>query len=181
MYAMPIFTFDAAITAPTEKGTRKGKRSSKSVAADSEEKPVEPSEFLWRINEMLLHRYKSIDSQGMLPESYDCFAIYFEFMRSSPHTRQLVLDILGYIPDTSGPTGTIPSRLHANVVHEMENYLLSESEDFSVFHEFNGLRGVFVVDTAGENADRVVVVVVAYSVDLLFPSQCFFATSWWPW
>ena len=154
MYAMPIFTFDAAITAPAaEKDAHKGKqRSSKSVVEESEEKPLEPSEFLWRINEMLLHRYKSIDSQRLLPESFDCFAIYFEFMRSSPHTRQLVIDILGHIPDTSGPTGTIPSRLHANVVHEMENYLLSESQDFSVFHEFNGLRGVFVVDTAGENS-----------------------------
>ena len=147
---MPIFTFDSAITAPVEKKTSEGKqRSSKS---DSGEKPLEPSEFLWIINEMLLHRYKSMEIQGLLPESYDCFAIYFEFMRSSPHTRQLVIDILGYIPDTSGPTGTIPSRLHANVVHEMENCLLAESEDFSVFHEFNGLRGgVFVVDTAGKN------------------------------
>jgi hypothetical protein len=74
-------------------------------------------------------------------------------MRSAPHTVQLVVDILGSVPETSGPTAAIPSRLHSNVVREMENHLKSESEDFSVFHEFNGLRGVFAVDTAGDDDD----------------------------
>ena len=140
MYAMPIFTFDAASPASADVNA---------LISQSEDNPSAPSEMLWRIHEMLLHRYKSIGSQGILPENFDCFAIYFEFMRSSPRTSQLVIDILGQVPALSGPTAAIPSRLHSNVVHEMENHLKCDSKDFSVFHEFNGLRGVFAVDTAG--------------------------------
>ena len=106
--------------------------------------------MLRHINEVIMQKFSSVNTTAWVAENYDCFAIYFEFMRSMPHTKQHVLDVFGCIPTTSGPTGAIPSRLHAYVAEEFDKCLKTESEDFNIFHEFNGLHGVFTVDTAGE-------------------------------
>jgi hypothetical protein len=120
----------------------------------------------WDVHRKLIIRFLQIDPAHYNAENYDCFAIYFELMRALPLTRQLVLDIVNSqnrsssadsdriyyhsgIPDPSGPTAAIPSRLHASTVHVMETHLQFESSELEVFHEFNGLHGVFAVDSAG--------------------------------
>ena len=124
------------------------------------------TKLLWDVHRKLIIRFLQIDPAYYNAENYDCFAIYFELMRALPLTRQLVLDIVNSqnrsssadsdriyyhsgIPEPSGPTAAIPSRLHASTVHVMETHLQFESNELEVFHEFNGLHGVFAVDSAG--------------------------------
>jgi hypothetical protein len=69
-------------------------------------------------------------------------------MRVVPKGSELVMDILGYHPRTSGPSATIQSKLHAKTSNSMLTHLLNHSIDFDIFNEFNGLQGVFPIDTA---------------------------------
>eukprot|EP00597_Dinobryon_sp_UTEXLB2267_P019376 CAMPEP_0201108686 /NCGR_PEP_ID=MMETSP0812-20130820/62647_1 /ASSEMBLY_ACC=CAM_ASM_000668 /TAXON_ID=98059 /ORGANISM="Dinobryon sp., Strain UTEXLB2267" /LENGTH=311 /DNA_ID=CAMNT_0047370251 /DNA_START=179 /DNA_END=1114 /DNA_ORIENTATION=+ len=137
------------------------------------------TELLWDIHRLLISRFLQIDPAHYNPENYDCFAIYFELMRALPYTRQLVLDVIhsqnnsnsmnggdsnrtyyySAIPEPSGPTAAIPSRLHASTVQVMQSHLQFESNELEVFHEFNGLHGVFAVDTAVFYRDELIALV----------------------
>ena len=60
---------------------------------------------------------------------------------------QTVLQEYGIEPAYSGPSATIPSRLHAFTIQAISNQLYEiEKNRFTVFNEFNGLRGVFPID-----------------------------------
>jgi len=69
----------------------------------------------------------------------------------------LVQQILGKSasPCYSGPSGSIPSRLHANTVQLMMQYLDKVDRGrYSVFNEYSGLRGVFPIDAAVYDRDE---------------------------
>lgn len=60
---------------------------------------------------------------------------------------------LGHIPVCSGPSGTVPSRLHTSCAQHMLESLnqtplgmSGPGERFAIFNEFNGLGGVFPID-----------------------------------
>lgn len=103
---------------------------------------------IWKIHEILIRLFKKTGPELFEKENFDQFAIYFELMRVVPKGSELVMDILGYHPRTSGPSATIPSKLHATTSNSMLTHLLNHSIDFDIFNEFNGLQGVFPIDTA---------------------------------
>jgi len=82
---------------------------------------------------------------------------------------ELVQEILGRVPRTSGPCATIPSRLHAHTVnamieslnapyhaHEHMNLRGNEKSPFTLLNEFTGLHGVFPVDAAVYYKDELI-------------------------
>jgi hypothetical protein len=103
---------------------------------------------IWNIHEILIRLFQQTSSELFEKENFDQFAIYFELMRAVPKGTKLVMDILGYEPRTSGPSATIPSKLHATTSNSMLTHLLKHSIDFDIFNEFSGLHGVFPIDTA---------------------------------
>lgn len=103
---------------------------------------------IWNIHEILIRLFKQTSSELFEKENFDQFAIYFELMRAVPKGTKIVMDILGYEPRTSGPSATIPSKLHATTSNSMLTHLLKHSTDFDIFNEFSGLHGVFPIDTA---------------------------------
>jgi len=103
---------------------------------------------IWNIHEILIRLFQQTSSELFEKENFDQFAIYFELMRAVPKGTKLVMDILGYEPRTSGPSATIPSKLHATTSNSMLTHLLNHSIDFDIFNEFSGLHGVFPIDTA---------------------------------
>lgn len=103
---------------------------------------------IWNIHEILIKLFKQTNPELFEKENFDQFAIYFELMRAVPKGTKLVMDILGYQPRTSGPSATIPSKLHATTSYSMLTHLLKHSLEFDIFNEFSGLHGVFPIDTA---------------------------------
>ena len=103
---------------------------------------------IWNIHEILIRLFQQTSSELFEKENFDQFAIYFELMRAVPKGTKLVMDILGHEPRTSGPSATIPSKLHATTSNSMLTHLLKHSTDFDIFNEFSGLHGVFPIDTA---------------------------------
>ena len=117
---------------------------------------------LMGINEAVLRRFKAVDVSEFNFENYDQFAMYFEIMRIFPEGQKLVASVYGADtppPQPSGPTGTVPSRMHAQTVQHMLEDLQATSPDFSCFNEFNGLQGVFPVDCAVYYKDALVALV----------------------
>jgi len=103
---------------------------------------------IWNIHIILMKLFKQSNQTLFEKENFDQFAIYFELMRAVPKGSELVMEIIGYHPRTSGPSATIPSKLHATTSSSMLTQLLKHSIDFDIFNEFSGLHGVFPIDTA---------------------------------
>lgn len=148
MYSVALMTFDANIDNSILVSCLDMKNSPpiKLVCDNDSEQQI-----LWKMHIINLWKYRNIDLTACSRENYDQFAIYFELMDIIPGGKELVKLILGdsVAPCYSGPCGTIPSRLHANSVHWMMQYLDQlETGRFSLFNEYSGLRGVFPIDAA---------------------------------
>ena len=129
MYALALLTFDFDATLD---GNKK-----------------EHEEVLWIIHNAVVRAYRDADPTLFATEHFDQFAIYFEMMKTLPRGKQLVEQVLGCIPNSSGPAGHVPSRMHAVTVTTMIEFLQqNESPEYNCFHEFSGLGGVFPVDSA---------------------------------
>ena len=79
-------------------------------------------------------------------ENYDQFAVFFAFIAVIPNGIAMVESVLGGMPVTSGPSGCVPSGLHSKLIHAMLEHL--HETDYTIQHEFNGLNGVFPIDSA---------------------------------
>lgn len=112
--------------------------------------------LLWRIHKILIETFISIDKATYEMENYDQFAIYFEFLKVAPGGKELVNEIIGYMPCPSGPMASLPSRMHSYVAQVMLSKLNFHSKDFSVFNEFLGTGGVFPIDSAIYYQDELV-------------------------
>ena len=84
--------------------------------------------YLWQIHRFVLESFKKQSPSLYCKENYDQFGIYFELMRAIPNGSKLVNDILGYSPRLTGPSATVPSRLHAHTVDAMIDMLSSVSK-----------------------------------------------------
>lgn len=114
---------------------------------------------LWAIHDAVVKAYKAVDPLLVEREHYDQFAIYFELMRTSPRGTTLILSIFPDIPLPSGPSATVPSKMHALTVYAMMNNLHGISDKFSCFNEFCGMRGVFPIDAAVYFGDTLIALV----------------------
>lgn len=136
MYAMPLLTFDfpfqQVANNPQEEAIRQGKLA-----------------CMWTIHELLIKAYVPKHESSFSTENYDQFAAYFEWMSVLPGGYDLVMRYTDKYPIVSGPSATVPSRLHAHTVDALIDELQrSYSRKFEIFHEFSGLRGVFPIDSA---------------------------------
>jgi hypothetical protein len=148
MYSLAFLTFDANYS------------QSRSIKIDNNSSEAEISmALLWECHEIILRRYEYLSNKEFDKENFDQFGIYFEMMRSMPNGAALVFEICGCIPRITGPSATVPSRLHAFTVHAMLKHLHEKSEHFSVFNEFSGLRGVFSIDSAVYFKDKLIALV----------------------
>lgn len=111
---------------------------------------------LWSLHVSTLKAFREIDPTSYEKENYAQFAIYFEMMQAIPNCKQLVIDMLGYVPVLSGPGGNVPSRLHSNIVRAMSDNLATKTKEFEIVNEFNGLNGVFPVDVALYAKDQLI-------------------------
>lgn len=136
-----IITTTTTVTSPSSPNAS----SSNIIIIDEKELRLQN---IWNIHEILIRLFQQTSSELFEKENFDQFAIYFELMRAVPKGTKLVMDILGYEPRTSGPSATIPSKLHATTSNSMLTHLLKHSIDFDIFNEFSGLHGVFPIDTA---------------------------------
>ena len=69
------------------------------------------------LHKLVIQQYSSLDPETYSKENYDQFAMYFEMMYTLPGGREFADKILSDYSAKicfSGPTGTIPSRLHVN-------------------------------------------------------------------
>lgn len=168
MYSFAIMTFDTiAEDIRDENGeplprklarSSKRKRESGKAVTTSNEKDLR-LQNTWNIHEILLECFKNSVKTSFEKENFDQFAIYFELMRVVPKGRELVQKIIGEHPSPSGPSATVPSRLHAQTAQAMHAQLLKYSEDFDIFNEFSGLQGVFPIDTAVYYKEKLVALV----------------------
>lgn len=137
MYAISLLTFDAD-NVPTSQCMEQALKGTKTVTN---------TDILFDIHtEIILkfHTWKEVDFEQ---ENYDQFEVYFEFMRTIPYAVEWITSLIGYMPQASGPCAPIPSVLHTKTIQATMANL--DPSEFSVFHEFNGLRGgVFPIDCA---------------------------------
>jgi hypothetical protein len=136
---------DNSIITTTVTSSSSPNASSSNIIVDEKELRLQN---IWNIHEILIRLFQQTSSELFEKENFDQFAIYFELMRAVPKGTKLVMDILGYEPRTSGPSATIPSKLHATTSNSMLTHLLKHSIDFDIFNEFSGLHGVFPIDSA---------------------------------
>jgi len=124
---------------------------------------------LWAYHDEMITLFTSYSLESFAIENYDQFSIYFEMLTAVPGGYDFVVERLGKMPNLSGPTATVPSRLHALTAHRMLEALNAlpmgwplkpgMEPRFSIQNEFNGLRGVFPVDVAIYYDDRLVALV----------------------
>ena len=63
---------------------------------------------LWHIHKLVLQNFKDINPEDYNKENYDQYGMFYEMMRVIPGGNDLVMDVLGRIPRT---TGTLHSML----------------------------------------------------------------------
>jgi hypothetical protein len=156
MYAIALMSFDfqpiPMCTAVGDTFTEDQQQQQQQQQHERHEKH-EKHEALWRMHSRILEVFKSTKLRDNECETFDQFAIYMELMRTLPEGRALVSRLWPGEGEAaaacpSGPSATIPSRMHAQTVHAMMDELLALSPNFSCVNEFNGLQGVFPVDCA---------------------------------
>ena len=57
---------------------------------------------LWHIHRLVLMNFKDIDPADYNKENYDQYGMFFEMMRVIPDGNDLVMNVLGKIPRTTG-------------------------------------------------------------------------------
>ena len=166
MYSLAIITFDSFFPAHTDNAD--------THAADPAQRRAK--ELATEIHRTVLTAYKAKrdwdagDGEDAAAEfaarlgpyslTYDQCAGYFELVRGVPALAAMARDILGDIPVTTGPGADVPSRMHAETAGAMMAALDAVFPgEFDASHEFNGLRGVYPVDTAVFHRDRLVALV----------------------
>jgi hypothetical protein len=180
MYSLALMTFDfyspdelacagqscAQESTETAKPARKVSRKNAVTTPGISPSPTAASQdhetrrrALWNIHEAVQQAYAAKDESQFVRENYDQFAIYFELMRMLKEGNALTKRIFQVPPRPSGPSGTVPSKMHASTVHAMMNALHDVSPDFECVNEFNGLQGVFPVDAAVYYKDSLVALV----------------------
>lgn len=92
MYSLALMTYDApygfvlsSSSTPTEIANH-----SKSMKS------------LWTIHRLVLTTFKDIDPLAYNKENYDQYGMFFELMRVIPGGNELVMDVVGRIPRTTG-------------------------------------------------------------------------------
>jgi hypothetical protein len=141
MYSLVVLTFEADysdFSYMVEKRL-KSKRGGGATALGT-------TSMLFNMHTKLLMRFKELQYSEFDKENYDQFAVYFAFMEVIPRGNDLITAIVGHVPRTSGPCATVPSKLHERAMASTMNNL--NPEFFSIQHEFNGLGGIFPVDSA---------------------------------
>jgi len=150
MYSLALMTFDFDYNVEVVAGAG---------ATQAESLYEQRLRSLWCIHRSVLEAFKNAPPDMFEKENYDQFAIYFELMRSIPVGQQMVLEMFGESPRPSGPSGTVPSRMHAMTVQPMMEKLQQLDPSFNGFNEFCGLNGVFPIDTAVFLKDELVALV----------------------
>ena len=92
MYSLALMTYDApygvvlsSSSTPTEIANH-----SKSMKS------------LWTIHRLVLTTFKDIDPLAYNKENYDQYGMFFELMRVIPGGNELVMNVVGRIPRTTG-------------------------------------------------------------------------------
>ena len=162
MYSLSLMTFD--FDPPPEGG-------SGSFYVQNEEERATSNTLLWELHDIILKQYCLVKPPDYSKENYDQFAMYFEMMSVVPQGVERMKLLFGEdnqgTPESdgisacySGPAGTIPSRLHANTVESMIKFLQKKAKvdktgrKFTLFNEYSGLKGVFPVDAAVYDGDK---------------------------
>ena len=92
MYSLALMTYDApyGITPPFIKTRAQLKDHQTSMEA------------LWHIHRLVLENFKDINPADYNKENYDQYGMFFEMMRVIPDGNDLVMNVLGKIPRTTG-------------------------------------------------------------------------------
>ena len=92
MYSLALMTYDApyGITPPFIKTRAQLKDHQISMEA------------LWHIHRLVLENFKDINPADYNKENYDQYGMFFEMMRVIPDGNDLVMNVLGKIPRTTG-------------------------------------------------------------------------------
>lgn len=96
MYSLALMTYDAPyglVPSPTSTPAELANHT-KSMKA------------LWTIHRLVLNTFKDIDPLAYNKENYDQYGMFFELMRVIPGGNELVMDVVGKIPRTTGQCRT---------------------------------------------------------------------------
>jgi hypothetical protein len=92
MYSLALMTYDApygSVPSPTSTPAELANHT-KSMKA------------LWTIHRLVLNTFKDIDPLAYNKENYDQYGMFFELMRVIPGGDELVMEVVGKIPRTTG-------------------------------------------------------------------------------
>ena len=92
MYSLALMTYDAPYGLVP---------SSTSTPADIVNH-TKSMKSLWTIHRLVLNTFKDIDPLAYNKENYDQYGMFFELMRVIPGGAELVMDVVGKIPRTTG-------------------------------------------------------------------------------
>ena len=92
MYSLALMTYDApyGLVPPSSSTPAEIASHSKSMKS------------LWTIHRLVLNTFKDIDPLAYNKENYDQYGMFFELMRVIPGGDELVMDVVGKIPRTTG-------------------------------------------------------------------------------
>ena len=98
MYSLALMTYDAPYGVTPSYIKTRAQLKEHQVSMDA----------LWHIHKLVLQNFKDINPEDYNKENYDQYGMFYEMMRVIPGGNDLVMDVLGRIPRT---TGTLHSML----------------------------------------------------------------------
>lgn len=127
MYSLALMVYDAPYGGPpssiqTPEGLRNYERS---------------MDALWEIHRLVLNNFKFVDPTSYDRENYDQHGMYFELMRVIPGGNEVVMDIVGRLPRTTGTSCALVSLRPPTIPYLIFSPLFCLSSFSLCFPSFN--------------------------------------------